>query len=131
MPTGANGILLGDSGYGLRRYLLTPFLDPSTPAEERFNKALTITRARIEHTFGVVKNRFRCLIISLRQLDPKDSLDVITACLVLHNIGVMNRDLYDPLPAGEDNQGNDPVGDNTNAGGTEKRNEYVREYFSQ
>ena len=121
---------MGDSGYGIRRYLLTPFLDPSTPAEERFNKALTITRARIEHTFGILKNRFRCLIIPLRQLDPKDSLDVVTACMVLHNIGVMNRDLYDPLPQGVDQQGDEPVGDNTNEGGKSVHNDYVRNYFT-
>ena len=50
-------MLLGDSAYALRRYMLTPISSPETPAEEKFNKSLTITRARVEHTFGVLKNR--------------------------------------------------------------------------
>ena len=63
----------------------------------------------------------------MRQMDLKDTLDGITACLVLHNICVMHRDLYDPLPAGQANQGNDPVGDNSNAGGTAKGAQYIRD----
>ena len=124
--------MLGDSGYGIRRYLLTPFLDPKTPAEERYNRALTVTRARIEHTFGVLKNRFRCLMIPLRHLKPSRSCDVITACMVLHNIGVMSRDLFDPLPPSlPDHQGVGPLGDNTSEGGKATRAAYVQNYFNR
>ena len=34
-----NGLLLGDSGYALRQYLITPILQPQTRAERRFNNA--------------------------------------------------------------------------------------------
>ena len=32
-----NGILVGDSGYALKPYLLTPILNPQTPPERRYN----------------------------------------------------------------------------------------------
>ena len=31
------GILVGDSGYALKPYLLTPILNPQTPPERRYN----------------------------------------------------------------------------------------------
>ena len=54
--TGNYGVLLGDSGYGLRRHLLTPFINPTTYGEERYNRAHGITRTRVEHLFGILKN---------------------------------------------------------------------------
>ena len=121
---------MGDSGYGLRRYLMTPFFNPVTPGQQRYNDALTTTRARIEHTFGIVKNRFGCLLIPLRLMCPQYSCHVITVCFILHNIGVMNRDFYMPLPSGSDQQGVEVPGDNTNEGGKAKRMEYVYNFFS-
>ena len=109
---------------------MTPFLSPDSEAERKYNEAQIATRTRIEHTFGVVKNRSGCLLIPLRVMGPKRSCSVITACLVLHNIGVMSRDLFQPLPPGVDNQGTDPTGDNTNEAGQQKRQSFVREYFS-
>ena len=32
-----NGVLLGDSRYALKAYLLTPILNPQTPPERRYN----------------------------------------------------------------------------------------------
>ena len=55
----ASGWLLGDSGYGLRQYLMTPKLNPLTQAEEKYNMAHAKTRVVIERAFGVCKSRFR------------------------------------------------------------------------
>ncbi|XP_062595033.1 putative nuclease HARBI1 [Saccostrea cucullata] len=55
------GWLIGDSGYPLKEWLLTPFLSPSNQQEEKYNDALTKTRIVVERAFGVLKSRFRCL----------------------------------------------------------------------
>ena len=51
--------------------------------------------------------------------------------IVLHNIAVKNRDMFDPLPLGLVHQpGGKEDEDNTNVGGTSTRNYYVDNYFS-
>ncbi|XP_067636002.1 putative nuclease HARBI1 isoform X2 [Eurosta solidaginis] len=51
--------LLGDSGYPLEPWLLTP--TPSSDNEERYNKVHVKTRNPVERAYGVLKSRFRCL----------------------------------------------------------------------
>ena len=65
-------------------------------------------------------------------MGPLRSSNVITAMIVLHNIAVKNRDMFDPLPLGLVHQpgGEEEEEDNTNVGGTNTRNYYVQNYFS-
>ena len=44
------GMLLGDSGYPLKKWLMTPYLNPSNRAEEKFNYALCSTRSAVERS---------------------------------------------------------------------------------
>lgn len=87
-----DGLILGDSGYALSRYLMTPYSDPVTPAQKRFNNAHKSTRGTVERAFGQLKRRFPCLSLGLR-LRPNKWCKVIVACFVLHNIA---KSLYDP-----------------------------------
>lgn len=52
-----NGILLGDNGYPLRSYLITPVLTPNAREERRLNLALCNTRVKIENVFGILKRK--------------------------------------------------------------------------
>jgi len=96
---GRNGWLLGDRGYGIQPYLLTPFTpdDVSSAPQRRYQKAHTKTRNTIERAFGLWKARFRCLDVSggAMQFEPSCCCTIITATAVLHNMCVFDNT---PLP---------------------------------
>ncbi|XP_052260728.1 putative nuclease HARBI1 [Dreissena polymorpha] len=52
-----DGIVLGDSAYPCRKFLMTPYLHPA----QMFNDAHAKTRNVIERAFGVLKRRFHVL----------------------------------------------------------------------
>ncbi|XP_018362904.1 PREDICTED: putative nuclease HARBI1 [Trachymyrmex cornetzi] len=98
-----DGILLGDSRYACRRYLLTPVLRPQSDAELRYNTAHKRTRVTIEQLFGMWKRRFPCLYYSLRT-KLSTSVAIICATAVLHNICIQHKldeipeqDVYDDV----------------------------------
>ncbi|XP_062587653.1 putative nuclease HARBI1 [Saccostrea cucullata] len=82
------GWLLGDSAYPLKKYLMTPVLNPSNPRELAYNDAHAKTRNPIERSFGVLKMRFRCIDHSGGTLlfHPARACKIVTACVVLHNL---------------------------------------------
>ncbi|KAL2080618.1 hypothetical protein ACEWY4_024411 [Coilia grayii] len=82
--------LLGDSGYPLRPFLLTPFLQANTPAEVQYNIAHSRSRTVVERAIGVWKQRFRCLSKTAGglQLHPTKCCAIVVATAILHNMAV-------------------------------------------
>ncbi|XP_023312227.1 putative nuclease HARBI1 [Anoplophora glabripennis] len=89
-----NGILLGDSGYALQPFLLTPLDEPVTRAQQLYNESFIRTRNIVERTIGVWKSRFPCLAYGMR-IKTETALTVIIATAVLHNIA---RSMNEPEP---------------------------------
>jgi hypothetical protein len=82
------GWLLGDSGYGIEPWLLTPFSNNRdlSEAEERYQKAFVKTRRIVENTIGLWKNIFRCLLENKLHYRPERVIDIIAATVFLHNL---------------------------------------------
>ncbi|XP_061193784.1 putative nuclease HARBI1 [Saccostrea echinata] len=121
-----DGIILGDSGYACKPYLMTPYLRPSSQAEERFNTAHSKTRVTIERTFGWWKRRFHVLHSEIR-MKPERVCTIIGACAVLHNLAIM----YNEPPMDEDITVNGNIQGNYNGpeDGKNIRNYITQHYF--
>nr|XP_050038107.2 putative nuclease HARBI1 isoform X2 [Dermacentor andersoni] len=101
--------VLGDSGYPLEPWLLTPV--PGHPGidtpEGRYNQAHASMRNVVERGIGVLKARFRCLQRYRTLLyEPKDAATIVAACAALHNIALKagEPELQDRDEEAEDNQ---------------------------
>ena len=77
------GVLLGDSGYMARDWLLTPLANPTTPAETSYNFHQSSARTAVERAIGVLKRRWHCL--RRLRLQPARACRVIKVCVMLNN----------------------------------------------
>lgn len=83
--------LLGDGGYAVTPFLMTPYRNPGTEAQRRFNNHLSRGRVSIEMAFGRLKRRFACLY-RIFQIPLERTGRVIMACFVLHNLCIVMND---------------------------------------
>jgi len=92
---------LGDTGYALRPYMITPYknseiakepLQVVKEARTFFNRHFSAVRIMIERCFGVLKARFRCLLFGMWFRDEAMYSRVFLACCILHNVCLHFRD---------------------------------------
>lgn len=89
-----NAVILGDIGYGISPWLMTPYENPMTQEEKAYNKIHAKERVIIERCFGQLKKRFSILQNPIRvALDKVPS--IVLACATLHNIA---KHLQDEFP---------------------------------
>lgn len=93
-----NNLLLADSGYRNRNYILTPLRNPITPAENLYNEAHIRTRNCVEPLYDVWKRRFPVLAHGIR-LQLRSIQCVIVATAILHNIACDENEEVPPLDA--------------------------------
>ncbi|XP_037083503.1 uncharacterized protein LOC119103912 isoform X2 [Pollicipes pollicipes] len=97
---------------------------------EMYNQAHSRTRVVVENAFGVMKRCFPAPEMGLRTRDPKRSLRVIRACIILHSVGQMAGDFGEWL-GGEGTRetavgGDDQVAAFDEGGAAERRAEQER-----
>ena len=95
--------LLGDAGYALAHYIMTPVRNPRTNSEVRYNTAHARTRGVVERAIGIWKRRFPALQDPIRT-HVDNTLPIIVAAAVLHNIA-LSRDR--DFPGIDDNDNGD------------------------
>lgn len=59
-------VIVGDSGYPIKPYLLTPLQHVRNNAEALYNESLVRTRNVVERSYGVWKRRFPALAMGIR-----------------------------------------------------------------
>lgn len=80
-----DSLLVGDSGYALKKYVMIPFEEPTGVGQNRYNEAQIRTRNPVERSYGVWKRRFPILAKGIN-LKLESVQSVIVALAVLHNI---------------------------------------------
>lgn len=84
-------VLLGDSGYPLRNYLITPISNPRNNTEQYFNDCQIQTRTIVERTFGIWKRKFPILSAGMRN-KLETCQNIIIATAIIHNIARDNNE---------------------------------------
>ena len=110
-------VMLGDPAYPLLQWLMKGFPDNGhlTRSEKRFNYRLSKARVVVEHTYGRLKGRWRCL---LKRLDVStDSVPgLVGACCVLHNLCEVHGDSFEEeWMEGTSSQESTPTSNNATA----------------
>ncbi|XP_067904668.1 putative nuclease HARBI1 [Heterodontus francisci] len=85
-PDKLEGWILGNRGYPLKTWLMTPVRIPRGHAEERVNESHAATRVTIEQTIGLLKMRFSCLDQSGGSLQYAPARAFRIVCCALYNL---------------------------------------------
>lgn len=77
---------VGDDAFALSEHMMKPYPRSDINHDARiFNYRCSRARRVVENAFGILANRFQCLLRTLPQL-PETATKVVLACIVLHNL---------------------------------------------
>lgn len=127
-------LLIGDSGYTLKPYLMTQLQTVETAAQNLYNESLIRTRNVVERQYGVWKRRFPILRLGMR-LKLETIRNIIVATAVLHNLALaMGEEFPDDWleqEEGDDIHENHVNFDNNNNNGRQVRDLLVHQHFGR
>jgi len=139
--------LIGDDAFALRTWLMKPYSKKDMSKEElAFNYRLSRGRMVVENAFGILANRFGCLLTTLR-LCPDTATDIVLTCCLLHNLlrdktleastRLIDEDVEDHnVVAGAVNTdgdltpGNSTCARNTGSLEAKKQRDYLKDYYN-
>ena len=89
-------LVLGDPAYPLLPWLMKAFPDNGSLSREQkaFNYRLSKARVVVEHAYGRLKGRWRCLL-KRNDVLVDDLPKLVAACCVLHNICEIRDESFD------------------------------------
>ena len=89
-------LLLGDGAYPLLKWLMKPYslMAALTAEEKKFNECLSSSRSVVERAFGILKARWRCLLVLL-DANLENVSDTIISCFTLHNFCQIHGEIYE------------------------------------
>lgn len=93
---GRNYHILGDGGYPLRHWLLTPYRDNGhlNQQQKKYNTYHSSNRVVIERAFSLLKGRFRRLLY-LDTTKVSTAVDIIMTCCILYNMCILEQDVLE------------------------------------
>ncbi|XP_018363090.1 PREDICTED: putative nuclease HARBI1, partial [Trachymyrmex cornetzi] len=126
--------LLGDSGYPLLPYLMTPKLNqPARSPSASYTDRHATARCTVERTIGIWKGRWRCLRKERAlHYTPEFAALIINATCVLHNIAKQYNVLEEIYLEEEDfhEEGIEAENANMRARGHATREAIIERYFA-
>ena len=94
--------IIGDDAFALRTFLMKPHSKRIFTKKERiFNYRICRARRIVENAFGILANRFGCLLTTMRQT-PYTVTSIVIACCCLHNL--MRKDNQNPTAVSVDDE---------------------------
>ena len=77
--------IIGDNAFALKEWKMKPFAAAPLEQDERvFTYRLSRARRCAENAFGILANRWCCLLTTLLQEEPQTVEIMVNACITLH-----------------------------------------------
>ncbi|MCO5572692.1 hypothetical protein L7F22_026451 [Adiantum nelumboides] len=87
--------IIGDGGYYHLPWLLTPFQEPCSESQSRYNYRLSSSRMVVERAFGRLKNAWRILDGVIKNPIVIKVPKIIVVCCMLHNLAINHGMAFD------------------------------------